>query len=544
MSDQIYVRSHVARDLLQSAAFFKTDRLVVWEYVSNGLQYVDPNTAPVVKVVLEGRKKSIRIVDNGRGMDWEGLKNFFLMHGENLDRKLGRGGRGRFGTGKSAAFGIADVLRISTVRDGRRNAVELSRRDIEKMGSDAPIPVRVLEREVPSNSPNGTSVEIEGVHLKSLDQAGVIHYIERQIARWAKGCTVYVNNHECEYAEPPISAERSFTPSDAQKEVLGNVTLIVKVSKKPIDEADLRGIGIYSNGVWHETTLAGSEGREMTQYLFGEIDVPALELDNFPIPPLDMSRSMRLNPQNELVQAIYAFIGQKVEEVRGELVNREKERKKTEDAKKLAKQADEIAKVINEDFASFRQRIATMKAKSPGNVDSTQHTVMAEEGEALLPGGVIPASELFSTGSPGTINNGTVLSGEPRQFRPQLTAEESGSEHGKKGEETRRRSTGKGGFSIQFKQMGSESSRAQYVPDERTIYVNLDHPVLVSARGTNPIDDPTFRRLAYEVAFSEYAVALASEMVAHEEYFDPSDPIVDIRTTLDRVSRRGAFLYT
>jgi hypothetical protein len=544
MSDQIYVRSHVARDLLQSAAFFKTDRLVVWEYVSNGLQYVDPNTAPVVKVVLEGRKKSIRIVDNGRGMDWEGLKNFFLMHGENIDRKLGRGGRGRFGTGKSAAFGIADVLRISTVRNGRRNAVELSRRDIEKMGSDAPIPVRVLEREIPSNSPNGTSIEIESVHLKSLDQAGVIHYIERQIARWAKGCTVYVNNHECEYAEPPVSFDRSFTPSDAQKIILGNVTLIVKVSKKPIDEADLRGIGIYSNGVWHETTLAGSEGREMTQYLFGEIDVPALELDNSPIPPLDMSRSMRLNPQNELAQTIYAFIGQKVEEVRGELVNGEKERKKTEDAKKLAEQADEIAKVINEDFASFRQRLATMKAKSPGNVDSAQDIAVAEQGEALVPGGEIPGSELFLTGSPGVSNDGTRLNGDPREFLPQLTPEERGPERGRKGEETRRRSSGKGGFQIQFKQMGSESSRAQYVPDERTIYVNLDHPVLVSARGSNPIDDPTFRRLAYEVAFSEYAVALASEMVAHEEYFDPSDPIVDIRTTLDRVSRRGAFLYT
>ncbi|MGC1650972.1 MAG: hypothetical protein WA741_34535 [Candidatus Sulfotelmatobacter sp.] len=29
------VRSHVARDLLQNAALFKTDKLVVWEYVSN-----------------------------------------------------------------------------------------------------------------------------------------------------------------------------------------------------------------------------------------------------------------------------------------------------------------------------------------------------------------------------------------------------------------------------------------------------------------------------------------------------------------------------
>ena len=43
---KLFVRSHVARDLLQNAALFKTDKLAVWEYVSNSLQYVDPGTNP------------------------------------------------------------------------------------------------------------------------------------------------------------------------------------------------------------------------------------------------------------------------------------------------------------------------------------------------------------------------------------------------------------------------------------------------------------------------------------------------------------------
>src|SRR2546425_4326359 len=105
-TDQIYVKSHVARDLLQSAGIFKTDKLVVWEYVSNGLQYVEPGSNPVVRVIVDNKKKRIEVIDNGRGMDWSGLQNFFVMHGENIDRKSGKPGRGRFGTGKSAAFGI------------------------------------------------------------------------------------------------------------------------------------------------------------------------------------------------------------------------------------------------------------------------------------------------------------------------------------------------------------------------------------------------------------------------------------------------------
>jgi len=183
-NDQIYVKSHVARDLLQNAALFKTDKLVVWEYVSNGLDYIDEGTHPVVRVTLDNKRKRIVVTDNGRGMDWKGLENFFIMHGENIDRKQGRPGRGLFGTGKSAAFGIADILRISTVRNKKRSKVQLSREDINNMSSEDPIPVHSIEREVLTTQPNGTMVEIEGIHLKSLQQVGVIQYIERHLAKW------------------------------------------------------------------------------------------------------------------------------------------------------------------------------------------------------------------------------------------------------------------------------------------------------------------------------------------------------------------------
>ena len=101
-----------------------------------------------------------------------------------------------------------------------------------------------------------------------------------------------------------------------------------------------------------------------------------------------------------------------------------------------------------------------------------------------------------------------------------------------------------GGFRVQFKPMGAESHRALYEREDRTIYINLEHPQLVAAIGTGDIDDPVFRRLAYEVAFSEYAIALASEVQGRGHYIDPSDPIVDIRETLNRLARKAALLYS
>src|ERR1700722_2165828 len=114
------VTSHVGRDLLQSAQLFKHEHAVVWEYVSNGLQYKDPATKPTVVVEIDPKAKTIQVSDNGRGMRMVDLQRYFQMHGENLDRKQGRPGRGFFGTGKSAAFGIANELIITTVRDELR----------------------------------------------------------------------------------------------------------------------------------------------------------------------------------------------------------------------------------------------------------------------------------------------------------------------------------------------------------------------------------------------------------------------------------------
>lgn len=544
-SNQLFVRSHVARDLLQNAGLFKTDKLVVWEYVSNGLQYVDPGINPIVRVFLDGKRKRITVSDNGRGMDWTGLQNFFVMHGENIDRKEGRPGRGRFGTGKSAAFGIADILRISTQRKGKRSRVEISRVDVEKMSSEDPIPVKVIEREAPCSEQNGTLVEIEGVRLKSLDQAGVIRYIERHLAKWPKNTSVYVNNHECEFAEPPISKEFQFRSEGEFEKTLGDALLVVRVSKSPLEE-DFRGVSIFANGVWHETTLAGSEGRDMSQFIFGEIDVPKLDEDKSPIAPFDVSRSMKLNENNELVQTIYAFVGLRIEEVRRKLVEEEKKRKAGEDAKKLEEQASEIARLINQDFDAFRLRVAKVKAKAAGGSDLVQTSDKGKQtdDDDLLFGSELPAVVLAPKGAPGHGNGAQGHGGMPPDLGPEVTTGPTDAANmGRKGVEAVSRRRPRGGFQVSFRNMGAESQRAAYVRDERTILINLDHPQLVAARGDGSIDEPVFRKLAYEVAFSEYALSLSSELAAHDELMDPSDAIWEIRETLNRIARQGASLF-
>jgi hypothetical protein len=551
MSDGLVVRSHVKRDLLQSAAVFKHEPQVVWEYVSNELQYSDPGTSPSVKVRLDRKGKRISIQGNGRGMDWNALENeFFVMHGENVDRKAGRPGRGLFGTGKSAAFGIGDVLRLTTVRSGKRSKVELRRRDIDALQTGDPIPVRTLEQEEPASEANGTLVEIEDIHLKSMDQAGVISYVERHLAHWRKDVTVMVNNHVCEVHEPPVERIETFHPSGSAHKVLGEVELKIKVSKGPLNP-DLRGISIFSKGVWHETTLLGSEGKEMAEFIFGEVEVPRLDEDESTPPALDLSRSMQLNPHNEVVSAIYAFVGPHLEEVRKQLVTEQRAEQETEEARRLQHEADQIENIINQDFERFRKRLQKVKAASPGpgidlSDEDDEDGGGSSQDDDFLYSGDEPATVVTEEGEPG---GGEEEEGnqdeinEPQRLNPIVAPDEEGEETGRHEGGKKRKRRPRGGFHIEFRNQGKDSDRAEYQSEKRTIYINLEHPQIAAAKQSRRVDDPTFRRLVYEVAFFEYAVALAHELDNRGELIDSSEAIFEVRDAVNRVARQGAALY-
>jgi histidine kinase/DNA gyrase B/HSP90-like ATPase len=542
LGDRLSVTSHVGRDLLQSAALFKHEHAVAWEYASNGLQYVDPGTAPVVQITIDQASRSMSIIDNGRGMSFSDLANYFTMHGENLDRKKGRPGRGMFGTGKSAAFGIANRLRVTTVRGGLRSKVELDRAAVESPAASSRVPVRVLEESVPTGEPNGTKVDIIDINLKKIDAAAIIREIERHIAHWPNA-TVFVGHHQCQYVEPPTnSVEVIPTRGGSFEAALPGVELVLKVAKAPLDP-ERQGIAITSSGVLHETTLAGCERKPFANYLFGNIDVPQLATDTSLIAPFDMARSMKLNPQNVTVQRIHAFIGMNIERVSQELERQDRERRKQESARRLAREASAIAEIINNDFNDWRSQIQKVLAQTPGTSDH-KPAIVDEEGDALGGEGDITATIVDQeSGGGGGWHPGPGPGPDPDDDKPIYTEDVDGDERVERKKRDPAKRSRSGGFNVDFRNMGADEARAKYERSERLILVNLDHPQIVAALGVGGTEDPAFRRLAYEVAFSEYAIALAVEL-ANENYFlDVIEPIIEIRGTMNRLAAKAAMLY-
>lgn len=538
------VKSHIGRDLLQSSALFKHEWQVAWEYVSNGLQYVDANVSPIVTVNIDQSQKRMTIKDNGRGMNLSDLENYFTMHGENIDTKAGRPGRGMFGTGKSAALGIANLLRVTTVKNGKRSKVELHRSDIEAPEAANSVPIRVIESEASTDEPNGTIVEVCDINLRSIDTNAITREIEKHIAFW-KGVTVYVGTHQCEYVEPSVRIEKEFKASETPfAKQLGDVTLRIAVSKAPLAK-EQQGIAVTSSGVLHESTLAGQDKRQFTNYVFGNVDVPALAHDKSPIPPFDMSRSGQLNPKNELVRAIMAFVGMKLELVLQELEEEERLRKQNEETKRLQKEADAIADLINKDFQQWKVQIQNVLAHTAGAKDYKPSIIADDEDFDVLAGkGEETATKLADEGGPSDIHDDV-----PKPPNPDPTPDNSSAtfEHdpdgaekaGKRKMDSKKKSRG-GGFSVEFKEMGEHEPRAKYEASERSILVNVEHPQLAAALKVGGIEDVAFRRLAYEVAFAEYSIALSVEMANDGHFMDPQDAITAVREGMNRMASLAA----
>lgn len=546
-AETLRVTSHVGRDLLAAAASFKTEAAAIWEYIVNSLQYVDDSVLPKVQVIVKPRQKIVEIRDNGRGMAAEGLTQYFTMHGENIDRLRGRPGRGKFGTGKAAAFGIGKLLRVDTQRNGVRNVVELHRDAIEE-SSGKDIDLKWVVRNEPTEFHNGTIVTIEEIFLPKLNTYPLIEYIERHLQIYrARMPEVAVNEHVCQYREPNVAEVHTFRPSTAQAEVIGDVELAIKVSTSPLPSLE-QGVAITAglgNLVAIET--GGIETKELGNYLFGNIDVPALEVTETPIEPYDTTRSLQLNPQHQVSRVLLPFIGSKLEEVRKKQVQHLRAAQKTEEARRLASEAQRIAELLNKDFKTIMGRLQDIRSASARPGDVSSHFGDASEADAEE--GVWTEG----TTTPGTLNKASgrdelickPKTGRPdpnigRTGNPDDTGDSAVDPTGGAGSKKRRP---RGGFNVDFRSLGEDADRSKYDRTSLTILINLEHPVVRNALRSGGVDDLNFRRLAYEIAFTEYSVALGYEMAEQDPDIPADDLLYEVRSTLNRVSASAASLY-
>jgi hypothetical protein len=284
----------------------------------------------------------------------------------------------------------------------------------------------------------------------------------------------------------------------------------------------------------------------MGSYLFGEVDVPAIETSSSKIAPYDSSRSLQLNPQHPVVAVLLGFLGSKLELVRAELVRKAREASKSEQARRLALEADKIAEILNKDFQKVRERLQDIRSASSRAGAAVATFGAAEHGGDETGDWVRGVSELgeverSTRGSDGQGSSGREspnVAAKGKQSATGTSTVDPAGGHGK-------RPRSRGGFGVDYRNLnlGRTEERSRYDSPTLTILINLDHPVVDAALGEGRLEDAGFRRLSYEIAFSEYAMGLGYEILKQDPAISPDDLMYEVRSTLNRVAALAAPLY-
>jgi hypothetical protein len=342
-----------------------------------------------------------------------------------------------------------------------------------------------------------------------------------------------------------VVSEEVFTPTPDQAKVLGDVKLTVKVARAPLDELD-QGVRVTAG----EGNLVGIEDcgisrKDHGSYIFGEIDVPAIETYDTPIEPYGDSRDLTLRVEHPVVLVLTSFIGPALEKVRRQLAEKYKQAKLSEQARRLTDEANKIAEILNEDFRDVQDRLNNVRSAASKTGPATSLFGSEPEGGDTDDDWVAGIDEIGDVDNNVTDPNKTDR-GEGRD-KPSIkasgTLNPNGTDSVSKSGGTGKKQKPKGGFTVDFENLGADEGRSRYDGSSLRIIINLDHSVVKAACDIAGIEDPAFRRLSYEIAFSEYAMALGYEMLAQDPEQPGDDLLYEVRTTLNRVSASAAALY-
>nr|WP_256474669.1 TIGR02391 family protein [Pseudomonas inefficax] len=248
-----------------------------------------------VSFVSVGSKKSITVKDDGYGMSADDIQNKFLVIGRNRrqedgDKPTSRFGRfatGKKGLGKLALFGLAKVIVVDTIRDGKRNKFKLDW-DVLLSSKGSYKPLWEITEQT-TKLPNSTTIKLSELKRQSpFDVEAIADSLSRifivdsnfQIELHEKGKVVFVSN-ERRYAEFDTQFSWNVSKLAAEdEEFASKVSGALYTSKTPVKpNSGLRGISLFSRGklVNAPEFFSSSTSSHFYQYLTGWISVDFID---------------------------------------------------------------------------------------------------------------------------------------------------------------------------------------------------------------------------------------------------------------------------
>jgi hypothetical protein len=542
--DGFEMESNVARDVLGTAGSFGSLPKVVAEYVTNSID-ARVNGTPVhvnISKTRYGGATRIAISDDASGMNDEDLRRFFFMHAENEGRRHGRKTRGRFGTGKAAAFGIGSSLQVETRQDSRLWRVRLAKEELLAAVAENRKPrPEVIVDGATTAKPNGTDIIIEGI-TKQVDERRIANELRKRLGRQLDAHSIVLFNARVITEEPRAVREWMFGSIDHPvAAAVGDVECVIKAAATVVDDA-IRGVVVTANDfpVAQLETLGDYGAR-----IFGHCEVAALEADDSVPGPYTDARDLTLNEDNVTAGPLAAWIRECLAKAVGELAAEERERRAAARDEALRRAASKMEAVLNRhyhgEFRRTRSRAGEVGKRTPTATLDPDGNLVLPNPDGVAGYEISPSSDERSPTDNHrphpTPDDDDDESSRGRNHRPR-DHDPFGEGRGDSasGDEERPRHRRVGGFSIQWDNAGKEAPRSNYIESELTILINLDHPEIAAAYAAGD-SSPLFRMLVFEAAAQEYCYATAYQQLEEDPSMDASDTVQYVRTTIDVLTR-------
>ena len=535
--------THAGRSLLQEAARFSNEGKAVGEYVKNSWQYTDHD--PTVEIFVNHDDKSIRIIDDSNGMNVDDInKRFLVLHQENIERAKGKIGRGEYGTGKIAALGIGEILRVRTVRNKKINEFEIRRSDCDAAISEKEVKVHWIKSNENISEKNGTTIDILKFRQKRKINIGSIkEFLQSKTLTetvYDHKIKLFLQAEELKKKEIPYSQEIKVNAEGDLKDILGETEITIKVSTRRLDD-DEKGIKVFTRGIYK--AFIKNPPARFNEFIFGECSCDKLIDENQDPPIFDSSRREELNEDNELAQKFKGFVLTEIDKVRKNLEKEANAKKDKEKEEALKKEAEKMREFFNSDYKEQELELQKRTAKAKGNIDKKDKN-LPSLGETKIVVGKDFNVNIVDGDENAGINEGGGNGGGGGGDRPGkeggklVKTEEESKYQGKERQSKKRRSGG--GFDIDFENAGPDSYRAKYEDSTRKILINLDHPYLVKIEEMAGDRKSTkYMRPAWEAAAFEYAVATTTLKGASNLLDDSlTDGVVEMQQRVDKLLRK------
>ncbi len=300
------------------------------ELISNAYD-ADASTVTLKFHEQNGKPVSINIVDDGHGMSSDDIQKKFLVIGRNRRALEGdaptvrfkRLATGKKGLGKLALFGLAKIITVDTIKDGKRNRFVLDW-DALMGAEDSYNPVAELT-DVDVEKPSGTTIRLSSLKRQSpfdveglADNLSKIFIVDDTFSIGlvgSDGKRLIVDNGR-RYSQ--LNTQFEWRVDDLVKEsseYKGKISGVFYTAETPIKpNSGLRGVSLFSRGklVNAPEFFSNSTSSHFFQYFTGWIQADFIDLLSEDV--ISTNRQS-INWDNEEMHEFREFLSELISEV-------------------------------------------------------------------------------------------------------------------------------------------------------------------------------------------------------------------------------------